>query len=152
MGVYDSYRLQEADAENGGVKELATPVSAVSKRVEFRIGDDGGTAGTSTYALKFYLQDAEGNLTVLTDLAVYRKADDAFMDLKTDDKQFEAEVSDIYYVDVPVRMETDNGKTAVTNTQLRIDIEKTYMDSGEPRKIPGSTTVNIIPRGLFDLD
>ena len=154
MGVYDSYRLQEADIpENGGgLKVKDTAVSAASKRVEFRIGDDGGTAGASSYALEFYLQDAEGNLTALTDLAVYRKADGAFMDLKTDDKQFKAEVSDIYYVDVPVRLETVNGKTAVTNTQLRIDIEKTYDDSGTPRKVPGSTTVNIVPRGLFDLD
>lgn len=150
MGVYDSYRLQEADGS--GYKEKDTAVTAVSKRVEFRIGDDGGTAGASSYALKFYLQDAEGNPTVLTDLAVYRKADGAFMDLKTDDKQFKAEVSDIYYVDVPVRLETVNGKTAVTNTQLKIDIEKTYMDSGVPRRVPGSTTVNIVPRGLFDLD
>lgn len=150
MGVYDTYRLQEADGS--GYKEKDTAVNAVSKRVEFRIGDDGGTAGSSSYALDFYLQDAEGNLTVLTDLAVYRKADGAFMDLKTDDKQFKAEVSDIYYVDVPMRLETVNGKTAVTNTQLKIDIEKTYMDSGVPRHVPGSTTVNIVPRGLFDLD
>ena len=146
MGALESYRLQEVDGV--GFKEGASETAA-SKRVEFYI-NDGGTVGASKYTLKFYLDSS----TTPTDLAVYRKSDGAFMDQKSSSKQFVAGSGNIYYVDVPMKLETNaEGKTAVASTRLKVEIEKTYKVGSLWVPAPtGNTYVNIIPRGLFDLD
>ena len=147
MGALESYRLQEVDG--AGFKEADETIAATSKRVEFYI-NDGGTVGASKYTLKFYLDGS----TTPTDLAVYRKSDGAFMDQKSSSKRFAAGSGNVYYVDVPMKLETNaEGKTAVTSTKMRVEIEKTYKVGSLWVPAPvGNTYVNIIPRGLFDLD
>ena len=150
MGALTSYRKQTAvDASNADAGyDLGEEVTATSKRVEFYI-DDGGTVGTSKYVLKFYLDSA----TEPTPLAVYRKSDGVFMDGKTSSTKLLAGAGNIYYVDVPMKLETVGGKNAVTTTKLRVEVEKTYYSGSVPVPAPpGNTYVNIIPRGLFDLD
>ncbi|MBE5930732.1 MAG: DUF5057 domain-containing protein [Lachnospiraceae bacterium] len=150
MGALSSYRKQTAvDESNADAGyNLGEEVTATSKRVEFYI-DDGGTVGASKYVLKFYLDGA----TDPTPLAVFRKSDGVFMDGKTSSTKLLAGAGNIYYVDVPMKLETVDGKTAVTTTKIKVEIEKTYkVGSLWVPAPPGNTYVNIIPRGLFDLD
>lgn len=149
MGAYDSYRQWETDATTGDV--YVDTVSAVSKRVEFYIDESGSTVGGSpTYVLEFYMEDATGALNEQKDFAVYRKDGDLLMD---GTRAYEAASDKIYYVDVPMKLETVDGKTAVTSTELKVKVIKTAF-GGTPQEftIIGDTVVNIIPRGLFDLD
>ncbi len=148
MGAYDSYRQWETD-EDTGVKYVDT-VSAVSKRVEFYIHENTSVGGSPSYELTFYMENASGALTELKAFAAYRKADDKLMD---DTVAYEADSDKIYYVDVPMKLETVDGKTAVTATQIKVKVKKTAF-AGTPQELitDGDTVVNIIPRGLFDLD
>ena len=150
MGVQSSYRLQEADGT--GFKEVDPAVTAVSKRVEFRIEENTSVGGTPVYELKFYMEDATGALTELTNFAVYRKSDGEFMSTKTSSTKFDADPEDIYYVDVPMKLETVDGKTAVTATKVKAEVKKTFYIGTQETIVTGETMINIIPRGLFDLD
>ncbi len=157
LGAYESYRLQEnvSDDVEDGYNEVATPVAGVAKRVEFYI-QDNSSVNEPEFFPSFYLENADGDTTELIKLAVYRKSDNAFMDMKTDATKFVADDEAIYYVDVPMKLETEGGKSAIASTKLRVQVDMTYAQGGAGSERipaePGNTTVNIIPRGLFDLD
>ncbi len=157
MGAYESYRLQEnvSDDVEDGYNEVATPVAGVAKRVEFYI-QDNSSVNEPEFFPSFYLENADGDTTELIKLAVYRKSDNVFMDTKTDATKFKADSETIYYVDVPMKLETEGGKSAIASTKVRVQVDMTYLQGGEGSERipaePGNTTVNIIPRGLFDLD
>ncbi len=150
MGVHDTYKVWKTD-ETTGDRYVET-VTAVSKRVEFRIDESGSSVGGSpSYVLKFYTENATGALDLQTDFAVYRKADDQLVDGSS--VEFEADPTDIYYFDVPMKLETVDGKTAVTETNVKARVVKTMFE-GTPQEtiLEGDAVVNVIPRGLFDLD
>lgn len=153
MGALTSYRLRTAvnasDLDQG--YDLGAETVATSKRVEFYINDGGTVGGTSKYYLKFYLDNA----AEATELAIFRKSDGQFMDGKTSDTKLVAGSGNIYYVDVPMKLETNpEGKKAITTTKLKVEVAKEYKvgSSDWIPAPPGNTYVNIIPRGLFDLD
>lgn len=154
LGAYDSYRLQEADGTNG-YKECAAAQTGVSKRIYFYITNSSSIT-TPTYALKFYMEnETTGAMTKEVPFAVYRKSDNVFMSTKTNGTSFlgsDATDETIYYVDVPLKTETVDGKTAITSTQLNIEVMMTYYQGTQEFSVPGTTTVQIVPRGLFDLD
>lgn len=141
--IVETYQLQKAA---GGAYELDRTETAQSKRVYFYI-KNSNTYGDAEYDLTFFVDGTE------TPLAVFKKDGDVFMDTKTPATKFKASAADVYYVDVPLSMETADGKQAIATTGLKISIVMTY-GYGTDRTVtdPSDTLAYIIPRGLFDLD
>lgn len=140
--IVESYQLQKAD---GSGYALDRTEMAQSKRVYFYI-KNANTYGNVMYDLTLSVNGTE------TPLAIFKKDGDVFMDTKTSATKFKASAADVYYVDVPLTIETAvDGKQAVGTTGLTIDIAMTYGDEGTTTD-PSETVAYIIPRGLFDLD
>ena len=140
--IVESYQLQKAD---GSGYALDRTEMAQSKRVYFYI-KNANTYGNVMYDLTLSVNGTE------TPLAIFNKDGDVFMDTKTSATKFKASAADVYYVDVPLTIETAvDGKQAVGTTGLTIDIAMTYGDEGTTTD-PSETVAYIIPRGLFDLD
>lgn len=139
--IVESYQLQK---KAGSAYEIDRTETAQSKRVYFYI-KNSNTYGNVEYDLTFSVDGAP------TPLAVFKKDGDVFMDTKTAATKFKASAADVYYVDVPLSMETADGKQAITTTELKISIVMTYGEDGITTD-PSDTLAYIIPRGLFDLD
>lgn len=141
--IVESYQLQKAD---GSGYALDTTETAQSKRVYFYI-KNANTYGNVKYGLTLSVNDVE------TPLAIFKQDGDVFMDTKTEGTRFKASAADVYYVDVPLTLETADGKQAVGTTRLTIDIVMTYgTGADETMTDPSRTVAYIMPRGLFDLD
>lgn len=141
--IVESYQLQKVD---GSGYALDTTETAQSKRVYFYI-KNANTYGNVKYGLTLSVNDVE------TPLAIFKQDGDVFMDTKTEDTRFKATAADVYYVDVPLTLETADGKQAVGTTKLTIDIVMTYGTGADVTTTdPSRTVAYIMPRGLFDLD
>lgn len=143
--IVESYRLQKTD---GSGYTLDTTETAQSKRVYFYI-KNANTYGNVEYDLKLSVDGTE------TPLAIFKKVPpdvpEVFMDGNSN--RFEAGAANVYYVDVPLKLETAGSEHAIGTTELQIDITMTY-GTGADRTTtdPSETVAYIIPRGLFDLD
>ena len=139
--IVEQYQLQKGTV---GSYELDRTEVAQSKRVYFYIKNEN-SYGDVQYNLTFSVNGVE------TPLAVFKKDGDVFMDTKTDATKFKASAIDVYYVDVPLTIETADGKNAIGRTQLTISIDMEYGLEGMVTET-SDTVAYIMPRGLFDLD
>ena len=150
------YCLQKKVSD--GVYVADTPIIENAKRVYFQI-NDGSDYTIREYNLKFKVDGAD------MDLAVFRKSNGNFVNHSfegTNSSMINKDTyGEIFYVDVPIRLETvtEGGSTtkAVVDTTLEITVNAKYklsstMDSWIEQADPGITKVTITPRGLFDLD
>lgn len=144
--IVSKYWTQKpADDGVGYVRDAE--VDKQSKRVYFRI-QNNNLYGAKGYDLTFYLNGA----TEVTPLAVFKKDGDVHMDTRTAETKFKATNVDIYYVDVPLTVETNAvGEQAIGDTELMISVVMTYGDENYVTD-PSETKVSVLPRGMFDLD
>lgn len=148
--IVEQYQTQKESGENTGTFELDKTVTAQSKRVYFRIKNNG-TSKDPEYTLTFSVNGSE------TPLAVFRKPEEdeapVFMSQKTSSTKFVASEFEIYYVDVPLTIDTNpsTGKEAIGSTSLEIKVVMIYGDE-RYKSDPAFVPVDILPRGLFDLD
>lgn len=140
--IVESYWTQVADGSGFKLADSAT--AQQSKRVYFRIKNNN-VSENPVYTLKFYVDGTE------TPLAVFNADGDVFMDTKTSATRFKASAVDIYYVDVPLKIESDGLNASVGTTELSVKVKMTYGTEGF--ETPEDETVAVImPRGLFPLD
>jgi hypothetical protein len=82
-------------------------------------------------------------------LAVYRQSDGKFIDTQT--RKYKK--NEIYYVDVPITIEGEGTASAVGKTELKVTVDMTYFVGEQPCDgEERTTTISILPRGLYDLD
>ncbi len=152
--IYGEYYLQEP--EGTGYKLVTTPMTATAKRVYFYINNTNLVSDAS-FALAFEVNG------VAMDLAVFKKSDtgsmaENFMTLLSNDKKLKAGSisNNVYYVDVPLNfVTTSSGGVDVTvleKTELTIETTIYYKVGSVEYEESATTNVQILPRGLFDLD
>jgi len=143
IDVVDSYRLMTGNAETG-YTEVATPVVQKSKRVYFKLDDANAYGNDTIYKLSMKLNGTD------TLLAIYKKDGNKFMNTVQNDRKFIK--GEIYYVDVPITIDTSGGTPAVGKTELDITVEMRYFVGAQPHDAePRITKIDILPRGLYDL-
>lgn len=147
--IVEQYQTQKETGKNTGIFELDKTETAQSKRVYFRIKNNN-IVTNPRYFLTFYVEGSE------LPLAVFKKVDEGeepvFMSQKTSATRFVAGEFDIYYVDVPLSVETNEGEKAVGTTSLEVKIIMTHGIEEKSEEDPVFVPVDILPRGLFDLD
>ena len=156
IDIVDGYRIMEADGT--GYDEVATPAAhnRKSKRVYFYLNDTNAYGDDTEYRVsmklngKSFIQFEEDGPEYY--LAVYRKSDGKFIDSDVRKYKKGDHNSNIYYVDVPITIDTVGGVSAVGKTVLEVTVEMTYFVGEESYEgEPKTTTINILPRGLYDL-
>lgn len=153
--IYDNYDLvkvltSDATANKETYAKESTQ-NIASKRVYFRIEDDTLLLDKAYYMVKTKIGG------VATNLAIYKKGSDKNTEkcdanLIKNSESLERDV--IYFVDVPIKVESKDGDSAITNTELTFITTVRYAStSGKAQPIKKSETdVTIMPRGLFNLD
>jgi len=154
VDINDDYHLMlpvdDGDLYKGYV-EVATPMVQKSKRVYFELNDTNANGDDTMYTLAMKLNGASIQLEEdgpVHYLAVYRVSDNAFMDGIVN----KYKKNETYYVDVPITIETIGTSSAVGKTELQMTVDLTFFVGEEP--IDGeekTTTISILPRGLYDL-
>lgn len=150
----DFYRLQSWDAVNNEyvVSEI---VDKKSKRVYFRLVDNNSYSNAE-YEVTIKLNDGSEIDGITKQFAVFREEDNKLVDMK--DYKFTRNTTDghDFYVDVPITIETVgtpvNPRQVVGKTELTVTVKMKYKIGESDFEKTGDTKVNIMPRGLFDLD
>ena len=149
--IVDEYRLQSWDATNSKYF-VSESVTEKSKRVYFRLVDNNSYSNAE-YEVKIVLNDGSVIDGTTKMFAVYTQDGDKLVDTK--DVKFKRNTTEgnYYYVDVPITLEAaEGGRQAVAKTELTITVKMTYKIGESEFEKTGDTKVNIMPRGLFDLD
>lgn len=158
--IEDKTRLQVPKTAPAVGFTQSGEINKKSKRVYFRLYDYN-TYGDTEYSLKIVWNNgAEANGITIdgtsTQLAVYKKVGtngEAFVNCDTE--KFEANSdAHIYFVDVPIKVETieSTGKNVVGKTDLTITVTMKYKIGSKEFTVEKDTKVSIMPRGLFNLD
>lgn len=149
--IENEYRLQSWDATNSKYV-MSEIVPEKSKRVYFRLVDNNSYSNAE-YEVKIVLNDGSVIDGTTKMFAVYTQDGNKLVDTK--DVKFKRNTTEgyYYYIDVPITMEmAEGGRQAVTKTELTITVKMTYKIGESEFEKTGDTKVNIMPRGLFDLD
>lgn len=156
--IEDKTRLQVPKTAPAVGFTQSGEINKKSKRVYFRLYDYN-TYGDTEYSLKIVWNNgAEANGITIdgtsTQLAVYKKVGtngEAFVNCDTE--KFEANSdAHIYFVDVPIKVETVAGGNVVGKTDLTITVTMKYKIGSKEFTVEKDTKVSIMPRGLFNLD
>ena len=156
--VYDSYttsKTTDADAtENIEKYELDQTVDKVSKRVYFYINDESSfSASNVKYSLSFKVNDSEMPLAVYK-AGSNKEAERCEANLIKDSSSLERNT--YYFVDVPMtpdQKDLTSSKSSYKLTKLTITTKARYTINGKGQDPKTTETiVNIMPRGLFNLD
>lgn len=154
LHIVDGYTLRKAPVEQEADESYTDFVevpNVKAKRVFFWIKDNS-IYNNGQYSIQTILTGItkanEGGKRV--ELAIRKASDDSLI---TSSSQMKNGSSNVYYVDIPLNVETNGGKSAIDDTAVELLIAPFYLINGTSTPTEKEESdILIVPRGLFNLD